>query len=196
MVFMVFGGEPSAYAREHLHKPDRTEPWAWMALTVGALAVLAVIGGWLQIPGVWHPLADFVHPVVEPLFEPTGTQDAIASAAAVSVGLLGIWLAWWFYSARKEPVPRVRALQGILEHKFYFDEAYDWLFYRPATLFAGAFRTLIERPLIAGTLTGVAFSARRAGGEVAETQTGLVRMYAFVIATAVATLALVFVWVR
>ncbi len=196
MVFMVFGGEPSAYAREHLHKPDRTEPWAWMALTVGALAVLAVIGGWLQIPGVWHPLADFVHPVVEPLFEPTGTQDAIASAAAVSVGLLGIWLAWWFYSARKEPVPRVRALQGILEHKFYFDEAYDWLFYRPATLFAAAFRTLIERPLIAGTLTGVAFSARRAGGEVAETQTGLVRMYAFVIATAVATLALVFVWVR
>ena len=55
-------------------------------------------------------------------------------------------------------------------------------------------RTLV--PLIAGSLTGVALSARRAGGEVAETQTGLVRTYAFVIATAVATLALVFVWVR
>ena len=196
MVFMVFGGEPSAYAREHLHKPERTEPWIWMAVTVGALAVLSVIGGWVEIPGVWTPFADFLHPVVEPLFEPTGTQDAIASVAAVAVGLLGVGLAWWFYSARKEPVPRMRALQTILEHKFYFDEAYDWLFYRPATWLAGAFRTLIERPLIAGTLTGVAFSARRAGGEVAETQTGLVRMYAFVIATAVATLALVFVWVR
>ena len=196
MVFMVFGGEPSAYAREHLHKPERTEPWIWMAVTVGALAVLSVIGGWLQIPGVWHLFADFLHPAVEPLFEPTGTQDAIASVAAVAVGLLGVGLAWWFYSARKEPVPRARALQAILEHKFYFDEAYDWLFYRPAVWLASAFRTLIERPLIAGTLTGVAFSARRAGGEVAETQTGLVRMYAFVIATAVATLALVFVWVR
>jgi len=93
-------------------------------------------------------------------------------------------------------VPRVGALHAILEHKFYFDEAYDRLFYRPVVWLAIAFRTLIERPLIAGTLTGVAFSARRAGGEVAETQTGLVRMYAFVIATAVATLALVFVWVR
>ena len=196
MVFMVFGGEPSAYAREHLHKPERTEPWIWMAVTVGALAVLSVIGGWVQIPGVWDPFADFLHPAVESLFEPTGRQDAVASLAAVTVGLLGIGLAWWFYSARKEPVPRMRALQAILEHKFYFDEAYDWLFYRPATWLAAAFRTLIERPLIAGTLTGVAFSARRAGGEVAETQTGLVRMYAFVIATAVATLALVFVWVR
>jgi NADH-quinone oxidoreductase subunit L len=196
MVFMVFGGEPSAYAGEHLHKPERTEPWIWMAVTVGALAVLAVIGGWVQIPGVWHPFADFLEPAVEPLFEPTGTQDAIASALAVSVGLLGIWLAWWLYSARKEPVPRARTLQTILEHKFYFDEAYDWLFYRPATWFARGFASLIERPLIGGTLTGLAFSARRAGGEVAETQTGLVRLYAFVIATAVATLALVFVWVR
>jgi NADH-quinone oxidoreductase subunit L len=155
-----------------------------------------VIGGWIQIPGVWHPFADFLEPAVEPLFEPTGTQDAIASALAVSVGLLGIWLAWWLYSARKEPVPRARTLQTILEHKFYFDEAYDWLFYRPATWFARGFALLIERPLIGGTLTGLAFSARRAGGEVAETQTGLVRLYAFVIATAVATLALVFVWVR
>ncbi|MBA2569414.1 MAG: NADH-quinone oxidoreductase subunit L [Actinobacteria bacterium] len=196
MVFMVFGGEPSAYAQEHLHKPDRTEPWIWMALSVGALAVLAVIGGWIQIPGVWHPFADFLEPAVEPLFEPTGTQDAIASVLAVSVGILGIWLAWWLYSARKEPVPRARALQTLLERKFYFDETYEWVFYRPATWIARASRALIERPLIAGTLTGIAFSARRAGGEVAETQTGLVRTYAFVIATAVATLALVFVWVR
>jgi NADH-quinone oxidoreductase subunit L len=196
MVFMVFGGEPSGYAREHLHKPGRTEPWIWMALTVAALAALSVIGGWIQIPGVWHPFADFLEPAVVPLFEPTGTQDAIASALAVSVGLLGVWLAWWLYWARKEPVPRARALQKVLEHKFYFDEAYDWVFYRPATWIARAFRSLIERPLIAGTLTGVAFGARRAGGEVAETQTGLVRTYAFVIATAVATLALVFVWVR
>ena len=196
MVFMVFGGEPSPFAREHLHKPERTEPWIWMALTVGALAVLAVIGGWIQIPGLWHPFSTFLEPVVEPLFEATGRQDAIASVLGVSAGILGIWLAWWLYSARKEPVPRMRAVQAALEHKFYFDEAYDWLFYRPATWIAFACRTLVERPLIAGGLTMVAFSARRAGGEVAETQTGLVRMYAFVIATAVATLALVFVWVR
>jgi NADH-quinone oxidoreductase subunit L len=196
MVFITFGGELSAYAREHLHRPDRSEPWLWMGVTVAALAVLAVIGGWIQIPGVWHPFADFLHPTVEPLFEPTGTEDAVASAIALTMGLAGIGLAWWLYGARRAPVPRSRRLQTLLERKFFFDDAYDWAFYRPAVLSARAFRALIERPLIAGSLTGVALSARRAGGEVAETQTGLVRTYAFVIATAVATLALVFVWSR
>ncbi len=35
MVFLVFGGEPSAYAREHFHQPERTEPWLWMGLDRG-----------------------------------------------------------------------------------------------------------------------------------------------------------------
>jgi NADH-quinone oxidoreductase subunit L len=196
MVFIVFGGEPSPYAREHLHRPDRSEPWLWMGATVGALAVLSVIGGWIQIPGVWHPFADFLKPAVEPLFEPTGAQDALASALAVALGIAGIALAWWLYSARTRPVPRSRALQTTLERKFFFDDAYDWAFYRPAVWTARAFRGLVEQPLIAGSLSGVAFGARRAGGEVAETQTGLVRTYAFVLAAGVAALALVFVWVR
>jgi NADH-quinone oxidoreductase subunit L len=196
MVFIVFGGELSAYAREHLHRPDRSEPWLWMGATVAVLAVLSVIGGWIQIPGVWHPFADFLEPAVEPLFEPTGTQDAIASALAVALGLAGIALAWWLYSARAQAVPRVRPLQTLLERKFFFDEAYDWGFYRPSVLAARAARALVEQPLIAGSLTGVAFGARRAGGEVAETQTGLVRSYAILIAMGVAALALVFVWVK
>jgi NADH-quinone oxidoreductase subunit L len=196
MVFIVFGGELSAFAREHLHRPDRSEPWLWMGATVAVLAVLSVIGGWIQIPGVWHPFADFLEPAVEPLFEPTGTQDVIASALAVALGLAGIALAWWLYSARAQAVPRVRPLQTLLERKFFFDDAYDWAFYRPAVWTARGFRGLIEQPLIVGSLTGVAFGARRAGGEVAETQTGLVRSYAILIAAAVATLGLVFVWVR
>jgi NADH-quinone oxidoreductase subunit L len=196
MVFIVFGGELSPYAREHLHRPDRSEPWLWMGLTVGALAVLAVIGGWMHIPGVWHPFADFLEPTVEPLFEPTVTQDLVVSAIAVTLGIAGIAVAWALYSARRWPVPRIPPLQTVLERKFYFDDAYDWAFYRPAVLIARALNGLIERPLIAGSLTGVAFGARRAGGEIAETQTGLVRTYAFLLATGVAALALVFVWVR
>ena len=196
MVFLVFGGELSAYAREHLHRPDRSEPWLWMGATVAVLAVLAVIGGWIQIPGVWHPFADFLHPVVEPLFEPTGTEDAIASALAVTLGVAGIALAWWLYSARARPVLRSRPLQTALERKLFFDDAYDWAFYRPAVWIARGSRALVEQPLIAGSLTGVAFGARRAGGEVAETQSGLVRAYAILIAMSVAVLGLVFVWVR
>jgi NADH-quinone oxidoreductase subunit L len=196
MVFLVFGGDLSPYAREHLHRPERTEPWVWMALTVGALTVGAVVAGWIQIAGIWHPLANFLDPVAEPLVEPSGTQDAIASVLAVALGVAGIWLAWLIYSDRRVTVPAVRPLRALLEHKFYFDEAYDWIFYRPAVWLARGLAALVEQPVVGGSLSGIALGARRAGGEVAEAQTGLVRTYALVVAAGVATLALVFVWVR
>src|SRR5437870_1062991 len=47
MVFLVFGGEPSVYAREHFHRPERNEPWLWMGLAVGVLTVGAVVAGWI-----------------------------------------------------------------------------------------------------------------------------------------------------
>jgi NADH-quinone oxidoreductase subunit L len=196
MVFLVFEGEPSPYAREYFHRPERTEPWLWMGLSVGALTVLAMIGGWIQIAGVWHPLADFLKPAAEPLIEPTGTQDFLASLGAVSLGLTGIAVAWAVYSARTLKVPGARPVRALLEHKFYFDELYDAVFYRPSVLLARSLGSRIERPVILGSLTGIAFGARRIAGEVTQLQTGLVRTYALAIAGSVTVLALVFVWVK
>src|SRR5207247_4326366 len=72
MLFLVFEGEPSPYAREHFHQPERTAPWLWMGLTVGVLTVGAVVAGWIQFAGIWTPLSDFLRPVAEPLVEPSG----------------------------------------------------------------------------------------------------------------------------
>jgi NADH-quinone oxidoreductase subunit L len=196
MVFIVFGGEPSPYVQEHLHRPERTEPWVWMALTVGVLTVGAVVAGWIQIAGLWHPLADFLEPTVEPLFEPSGTEDAIASLFAVALGVGGIILAWAIYSARTLRVPRVRPLQALLEHKFYFDEAYDLVSYRPAVGLARWLRDFFERPVVGGSVQGITIAARRAAGEVTLLQTGLVRTYALGIAVGVTALVLTFIWAR
>jgi NADH-quinone oxidoreductase subunit L len=196
MIFMVFGGEPSPYAREHLHRPDRSEPWLWMGLTVGALSVLAVIGGWIQIAGTWHPLADFLKPAAEPLVDPSGAQDLLASVLAVGLGIAGIGVAWAVYSARTLTVPSARPVRALLEHKFYFDELYDWVFYRPTVTLTSALRDYVEGPVILGSITGLAYGARRIAGGVTDLQTGLVRNYAFAIAGSVTIMALVFVWVR
>ena len=196
MVFMVFGGEPSAWAREHFHRPERTEPWAWMAWTVGALTVLAAIGGWIQIPGLWTPISDFLDPVAEPLVEPSGAQELVASVIAVAVGLAGIAVAWAAYSARTLSIPRALAVRAVLEHKFYFDELYDRVFYRPSVALAVALRDWVERPVLLGSIDSIATGARRLGSELSDVQTGLVRTYALAIAGSVTILALVFVWVR
>ena len=196
MLFVVFGGEPSAYAREHLHLPERNEPNVWMAWTVGALAVGAVVAGWIQLAGIWHPLSDFLHPVAEPKVEPSVALDWITSLIAVSLGLAGIALAWWLYSARRAPVPRAAAARDALERKFYFDELYDALFYRPAAAVSRAFHRGIEGPLVAGSITATAASVRELGRTSTLVQSGYLRSYALALMAGLAVLAVLFVAFR
>jgi NADH-quinone oxidoreductase subunit L len=194
MLFVVFGGEQSAYVQEHpprLHG-DRVAQGS-MYLTVGALTVLAAVGGWLQFAGVWTPVSDFLEPVARPLVEAGGTKEAIASVSAVVLGAAGIVLAWWIYSARRAAAPRPAR---VLERKFYFDELYNGLFYWPAVGLAHALYWAVEGPLVGGSIAAVTGLARWGGTRVRELQTGIVRMYAFALAAGLAVLVLVFVAVR
>ena len=75
MIFLVWRGDRSPYVREHLHDASHGEAPASMLATVAVLAVLSVIGGWVQIPGLWDPLADWLAPLAEPLVEPSVLQD-------------------------------------------------------------------------------------------------------------------------
>jgi NADH-quinone oxidoreductase subunit L len=196
MIFIVFGGEPSPFVREHLHRPDHTMPALWMAWTVGALAVLSVVGGWIQFAGLWHPLTDFIEPVAAPGVEPSGLQDAVTSVLSVGLGLLGIGIAWWVYSARRAEAPRWEPGQRLLEHKFYFDELYDAVFYRPAAWSAEGAIRFVEGPLIAGSIRGLTEGSRALATRVTEVQTGLLRTYALVLGSGAAVLTLVFLVVR
>jgi NADH-quinone oxidoreductase subunit L len=196
MFYLVFEGDISPYAREHVHTPAHGEGPFSMVSTVFVLAVLAAIGGLIQIPGAWHLLTDWLEPVVHPLVEPSVLQDYVISAISVAFGLAGIAVAWAIYGAQRTHAPKASFLRRLFERKFYFDEAYDWAFYKPAVFIAGAWSRFVERPLIAGSIDVVAGGTRRAGGGVSQTQTGLVRSYALALAFGVAVLVLVFLSVR
>jgi NADH-quinone oxidoreductase subunit L len=196
MVFMVFWGEPSAFVREHFHALRSDVVGVSMAVPVGVLTVLAAIGGWIQFAGLWTPISDWLDPVAPALVEASGTQEAAASVVAVALGLAGAWVAWMIYGARRLAAPRFAAPQALLEHKFYFDELYDLLFYRPAVFLAHALFRWVERPLVFGSISGLAAGVRGLGLETRRLQTGLVRTYAFAIAASVAVVTLVFVVVR
>jgi NADH-quinone oxidoreductase subunit L len=196
MIFIVFGGEPSPFVREHLHRPEHTMPALWMAWPVGALAVLSVIGGWIQFPPFWHPLNDFLEPVAASGIEASGTEDAVTSVLSVGLGALGIGIAWWIYSAHRAEVPRFAFGQQLLEHKFYFDELYDAVFYRPASWIADAAIRFVEGPLIGGSIRGLAEGARLVATRVTEAQTGLLRTYALALGSGAAILTLVFLAAR
>jgi NADH-quinone oxidoreductase subunit L len=196
MIFIVFGGEPSPFVREHLHRPGHTMPALWMAWTVGALAVLAVVGGWIQFSPFWHPVSDFLAPVAEPGVEPTGVEDAVTSVLSVAVAVVGIGIAWWIYLARRAEAPRWAFGQQLLEHKFYFDELYDAVFYRPAVWIADGAMRFVEGPLISGSIRELTEATRLASTRLSEAQTGLLRTYALALGSGAALLTLVFLAVK
>ncbi len=196
LVFIVFGGEPSAYAREHFHAPRPNVPGFSMGTTVAVLAVLSTIGGWIQVALLWTPISNWLEPVAPPLIEATTSEEVLSTLLSVAFGLAGIGVAWWIYGARRAAAPRIRPVQALLEHKFYFDELYDLVFYRPAVLAVRGLYAFVERPLIAGSLTEIGDATRGLGGLTRRLQTGLVRSYALTIAASLAVLAVVFVAAR
>jgi NADH-quinone oxidoreductase subunit L len=193
LYFIVFTGEPSAFAREHFHRHHGKEGPFSMRWTVGALALLSVVGGFLQFAPLWHPLTNWLEPVAAPFAEPTNAQEWAISGAAVAVGLAGIIVAWLLYGARQVPVPK--ALR-VLEKKFYWDELYDLVWYHSADLLARGQYALVERPLIGGSISAVTGTASLGSRELARTQTGLVRSYALALAGGLAILAVVFLAAR
>ncbi len=212
MVFIAFWGEPSPFVREHLmagshahereghrdhgaheqHEHAGEGPFS-MTSTVAVLAVLAAVGGWLQFAGIWTPVSDFLEPVAPALVDASGLQEALSSVLAVALGVAGIGVAWWIYGARRASAPRALPL---FERKFYFDELYDALFYRPAVLLTRGLLGGIERPLVFGSVRELAASVRDLGTGTRSLQTGLVRTYALAIAASLAVVTVVFVVVR
>jgi NADH-quinone oxidoreductase subunit L len=215
LYFVVFPGEPSAYVVEHYgthHAGDeddasrthgdephtqREGPWT-MLVPVMVLTVLAAVGGWIQFSPFWHPLTNWLEPAARTLgiAEPSNTQEWVSSGLALGLGIAGIALAYALYGTRQLAVPRLPAVQRALEHKLYFDEAYDALFYKPAAGFANWLRREVEEQMILPAGPDLATGTLGAGRAVRRLQTGILRTYVLFIGMGTAVLAVVFLVVR
>jgi NADH-quinone oxidoreductase subunit L len=167
-----------------------------MLWPVAVLALLSLVGGWLQFAGVWTPVSDFLASTTPPLVEATERQEVVSSVFAVLFGLAGIASAWSMYGSRRSAVPTVPWAQRLLEHKLWFDEAYDLVFYRPASWVARAATRWFERPLVLGSAVELALGTRESGRLASRAQTGLVRAYALALASGLAVLVVVFITVK
>jgi NADH-quinone oxidoreductase subunit L len=192
--FLVFPGEPSPFAREHYHDHHGREGALTMLVPVGVLAVLATAGGWLQWEPKWHPFSDWLEPAARalPAAIPTSTQEYYTSAATVIAGLAGIALAWAIYSERTIAIPAAPFWRRTLEHKFWFDELYDAVFYRPTAALATGLRRELEDPVILQTGPDIGEATLETGGLVRRLQTGFLRTYVLFLAGGAAAVVLAF----
>ncbi|HVS86369.1 MAG TPA: NADH-quinone oxidoreductase subunit L [Gaiellaceae bacterium] len=192
--FLVFPGEPSPFVREHHHTHHGQEgPWT-MLVPIGLLALLATAAGWLQFAPIWHPLTDWLEPAARTLAvaEPTNTQEYVTSVVTVVAGLAGIAIAWAVYAGGRARRPSLPFVQRTLEHKFWFDELYDAVFYRPTVALSALLRTEVEDAIVLPTGPDLGRTTLEAGALVRRLQTGLLRTYVLFLAGGAAIVAFVF----
>ena len=171
-----------------------------MRVAMGVLAVLAIVGGLIQIPGAWHLLGDFLAPVFADSHfahvHPSAGAEWVGLAVGAAISLLGIWAARVLYVSRPELpgrlIERFGALHRFLVNKWYFDEAIDLLVVRPALAVGRFADRVFERFVVGGLVGGAEGTVRGAGGVVRAVQNGFVRSYALLLVIGFAGLALYF----
>jgi NADH-quinone oxidoreductase subunit L len=227
MVFRVFFREPVREARElergHIahgepENPMTGEPedtdvgfpgpehhiaereWA-MKFAMSMLAVLAVVGGVVGIPGLTDTLATFLEPSFEDSHfvhdHPSDGAEWVGLAAGGMIAIAGIGLAYFIYLRRRELRLVIRerfdAAHTFLVNKWYFDELFEVLFVRPVAAFGEFGRRIVETEFVQGAIVGGAAGVVRAGASFARSiQAGYLRIYAAVLLMGVSGLGLYF----
>jgi NADH-quinone oxidoreductase subunit L len=182
---------------EH-HVAEREWP---MKAAMGTLAVLAIVGGYLSVPGLTDVIEKFLEPTfADSQFHETAPSDS-SEWAGLGVGglvaICGITAAYFAYVRRRgvtlELRDRFARVHAFLVNKWYFDELFDAVFVRPVTTFGAFGRAVIETRFVQGFIVGGATGVVRVGTSFARAiQTGYLRAYALLLLLGVALLALYF----
>ena len=112
------------------------------------------------------------------------------------ISIAGIAIAYLLYVARpgtsKRLMERMRPVHTFLFNKWYFDEAIDFLIYRPAIAIGRFSSNVFERFVVNGIVSGTVGVVRGAGSVVRGAQSGFVRSYALLLVGGFAGLGLYF----
>jgi NADH-quinone oxidoreductase subunit L len=226
-VYLVFHGDPSPEAKEleggHIAHGDPVNPATGelettdvgfpgpdhqiaeregeMKVAMGTLAFLAIVAGFVQIPGVTAVIEHWL----EPVFEDSRYHDSIPSYSAQWIGLgvgaliafAGISFAYWAYirnrGVTERWAERFPGLNAWLLNAWYFDWVYDRVFVRPVAAFAVFCNKVIERYVVDGIVTGTTSLVKDGATRVRTLQSGLARAYALTLIGGTILIALYFV---
>ena len=211
LMIMTFHGEnrTGEAARQHLRE---VPPVMWVPLAV--LAVLSVVGGWVNVPEVirdlpvigWIPASEWLHEWLHPV---TAAADGILAAnlpalsetaplgggaAAWAIGSFVLAVAVilfaskWVGARDHRPAtesPELTGFARVLNQKWYVDEVYDALVVRPIVSASRALWRVVDQGIIDGVVNGLGQATRVVGWAGSKLQTGQLNTYAFAVAIGV-----------
>ena len=210
MMVMTFHGTNRTGAEEQkaLHGAPIV---MWVPLAV--LAVLSIVGGWINVPPAIEasvlgiiPSGEWLHHWLQPItaqahhvqevnlgelrhYSPFGGGEVmwafISTLAALAVVVVTVQVV-----GRQEIVPAKddKPLQGfskVLHDKYYVDEFYDRIIVQPLLRLSRFCWKIIDATIIDGIVNGVGWGARAVGFVMSMFQTGAVNTYAFILTVGV-----------
>jgi NADH-quinone oxidoreductase subunit L len=186
-LYLAFLGKPRGNYEHH-----HATPWS-MLVPLVILGLLSICGGWIGI----ERFAGFLAPSVgAPTIDLGGANlELILSIAAVSVAILGWFVAHLFYKQGSDrPVKLATAFPAgyrVLIHKYYVDEIYGAIVVQPLLIIS---RYLLEGFVDKGVLGGSAWllagTAKFSGALLQRWQSGNLRSYAAWLAAGAAAVLL------
>src|SRR5450631_1761391 len=171
---MTFYGKsrvaPEAAAHIHESPPAMTIPLI-------LLAVGGVFAGWLGVPRAWNLSERFYafESWLEPSFASAATEAAkggahdastewILMGISVAVAIIGIVVARYFYHYRPATpgsLPKsLKPLHGLLYHKYYVDEIYDFVFVNGLSKGGGEGLGAFDPNVVDGAVNGAGWLTR------------------------------------
>lgn len=191
MFFLVFFGQ-SRVEHDTLHHAHESP--ISMTAPLGVLAILSVIGGFLNWPALMGGGDWLQHTLAGVLGAEEGHEHHSSISASTEWILMGIVVALvvaviaFAYSiyVGKNTVPvEDEAEQGfgrVLSHKYFVDELYQALFVKPTQLLSEWFGRIVDPKILDGIINGVGQSVTNAGALLKNIQQGAVGLYLFVFA--------------
>lgn len=155
-----------------------------MTIPLVVLAVLSVIGGFINIPEVFthggERLSAFLSGDGGPIrefadFHVSHTTEWILMALTTIIALAAIFAAWLRYRNYKEEQPS--AIASLLQNKWYVDELYEGLIVKPVNWLGRFASGGLERRGIDALVNGVGRLVHYGGRQLRWLQSGQVGSY-------------------
>ena len=196
LLYLVFFGDSrfnSQGNHHHVHESPKS-----MAVPLIILAILSVVGGFLNVPAALFGNA-WLAAYLKPVF-----QDASVSIPHLShsteYGLMGIVLSLTvvviffaysrFVKTKQVPVEdgRLTGLAKLLSHKYYIDEIYDYVIVGPLFRLSNFFHNVIETLAIDRIVNSVGQAIVGGSQIFRRLQTGSIGFYIFVMVISIIVL--------
>jgi NADH-quinone oxidoreductase subunit L len=191
LLFVTFTGKFRGTDEQahHLHESP-----ALMTVPLIILAVLSIIGGFVNIPAVFtkggEKLTEFLSPVIAKHegHEVSHSTEYLLMGLSTVLILGTIAFAWFRF--KKYQSTEEKGIGKVLENKWYVDELYEKVIVTPLSRFAGFLNDIFERYIIDGVVNGVGRAVNYGSRQLRLLQSGQVGSYVLLMVLSILLLLL------